>query len=153
MIRNLGKNEKGSALIEFGLAAFAILLVLFGLIDLGRAAYAYDWVSDASKRATRFAMVRGTTCDPLLATYCGTSASPRGAQSSDVTTYVDSLAVGINTGQVTVTSQCNGTSSPTLPCPANSWVQVQVAYTFNFASPLFPLNWTMHSTSERLVQQ
>lgn len=153
MIRRLRRGDMGSASMEFALSAVAILLVVFLIVDVGRALYAYDWVSDSARRATRFAMVRGNTCDPLLANYCQTGSDPRGAQSSDVTTYVDSLAVGINTNQVTVTSQCNGAPNLILPCPSQSWVQVQVQYNFQFLSPFFPLSWTMQSTSERIVQE
>lgn len=159
MIRGIAKRErdKGSALVEFGLAGGTILLLVFGIIDIGRAAYAYDWISDASKRATRFAMVRGTTCDPLLATYCAVGSMPRGAQASDITNYVDSLATGIDVSQLTVNSHCyvGGSVASNLPCAAGtkSWVQVQVQYDFKFLSPLVPLSWTMHSASERTVQQ
>ena len=159
MIRGLRKRErdKGSALVEFGLAVFTVLLVVFLIIDVARAAYAYDWVSDASKQATRFAMVRGKTCDPLLASYCAVGNLPRGAQSADVINFVDSLAIGIDTSQVTVISGCYvsgfATANP-LPCTADTWVKVQVQYNFKFLSPLFvPLSWTMQSTSERTVQQ
>ena len=59
-------GEAGSALVEFALASVIILTVLFGIIDMGRALYAYDWVSDAARRGTRYAMVRGTSCSALL---------------------------------------------------------------------------------------
>ena len=149
------ERDKGSALVEFGLAAATVLLVIFLLVDVGRALYAYDWVSDASKRATRFAMVRGTMCDPLLATYCAVGSKPRGAQASDITNYVDSLAVGIDTSQVTVSSHCfvGNTSAQNPPCAPNNFVQVRVQYNFKFLSPLFPLSWPMHSSSSRTVQE
>ena len=160
MIQVLPKRErdKGSALVEFGLAAATVLLVIFLIVDVGRALYAYNWVSNSARQATRFAMVRGTMCDPLLATYCQTTSMPRGAQAADITNYVDSLAVGIDTGQVTVNSHCRaGATAPNPPpCAAGdkAWVQVQVQYNFHFLSPLFPtLSWTMQSTSERAVQQ
>ncbi|HZP23173.1 MAG TPA: TadE family protein [Terriglobales bacterium] len=157
MTRASGKHrhEEGSALTEFALAAATVLLVVFLIVDAGRALYAYDWISDAARHATRFAMVRGTMCDPLLASYCAVASQPRGAQSADITTYVDSLATAIDTSQVTVSSHCfaSGTVAGNPPCAPNAWVQVKVSYNFQFLSPLFPLSWTMHSTSERAVQQ
>lgn len=154
MIREAKRGrDKGSALIEFGLATFTIMLVLLLIVDVGRALYAYNWLSNAARQATRFAMVRGTTCDPLLATYC--ASVPYGAQASDVTNYVDSLAVGIDLSQLTINSHCyvSGTSFSNLPCAAHGWVQVQLLYDFHFLSPLFPLSWRMSSISERAVQQ
>ncbi len=147
-------RDKGSALVEFALASFTILLVLFLIIDLGRALYAYNWVSNAARQGSRFAMVRGTTCDPLLAPYCATFPSP-GAKSSDIMNYVDSLAIGIDTSQLTVNSRCwvSNTAFQLPPCSVPGWVQVQVQYNFHFLSPLFPLAWTMTSASERAVQQ
>ena len=134
-------------MLEFSLAISSILLVLFGIIDLGRALYAYDWVSDAARRSTRFAMVRGEDCRSL--------AGGCPATSSDVTTYVRSLATGIDTGQLTVTTTCFATASVSSPppCAPPGWVNVNVQYNFYFVSPLFPLHWTMHSDSQRLVQQ
>jgi Flp pilus assembly protein TadG len=142
------KNDKGSGIIEFALAMSTILLVLFGLIDVGRALYSYNWISDSARRATRYAMVRGSKCTGL------TSACP--ASEADVDTYVNSLAVGIDTSQVTITPRCfatNTAASSPLPCAPPGWVSVKVAYNFHFLSPLFPLTWTMTSQSERVVQE
>lgn len=143
-------NQRGSTLVEFSLAVVAILIVLFGIIDIGRALYAYNWLSDAARRATRYAMVRGTKCTGLL------TACP--ATANDVQTYVTSLADGIDTSQLTVTSQCfasNNALPNDLPCAAPGWVKVSVRYQFHLVSPvLAPINnWYMHSDSERIVQQ
>src|SRR5689334_10769309 len=101
----LRKTDEGSGIIEFSLAIATILIVLLGIVDLGRALYAYNWVSDSSRRATRYAMVRGTKCTGL------TSACP--ATATDITTYVKSFATGIDRSQVTVTTQCYGASVAT----------------------------------------
>ena len=156
------KNEKGSGLIEFALASFTILLILFLIIDLGRALYAYNWLSDSARKATRFAMVRGRTCDPYLTVndplgdYCNVNSTPRGATAPIIDSYVRGLGIGINTDpgvlHVTSTCQVGGNFMDPLPCADPGWVQVTVAYDFHFFSPLFPLAWTMHSVSERPMQ-
>jgi Flp pilus assembly protein TadG len=143
-------KEKGSTLVEFSLAVVAILIVLFGIIDIGRALYAYNWLSDAARRATRYAMVRGSKCSGL-----GTGCP---AYSPDIQNYVTSLADGIDTSQLTVTSQCfaPGTARPGMPpCAAPGWVKVTVQYQFHLLSPVMaPINnWNMHSDSQRTVQQ
>jgi len=155
MFRSIRRQNKegGSVIVEFALATLTILLVLFLIVDLGRALYAYDWVSDAARQGTRFAMVRGVLCDPLLGPVC--SNAPYGAQAADVTTYVNSLAIGVDPGQVTVNTRCQvgGTVFVPPPCAEHAWVQVEVLYDFHFISPLFPaLSWTMHSVSRRPVQ-
>ncbi len=158
MIRRLRKRnrEKGSVLVEFALSVTTILMILFLIIDLGRALYAYNWLCDTARRGTRFAMVRGTVCDPYLANYCHTDSMPRGAQAADIETYVRSLNVGIDDGQLMVHSHCfvgaSVASNP--PCAAPAWVQVTLAYQFKFVSPLFPssVHWMMTASSERPVQ-
>ena len=169
MIRGLRQQnrDQGSVALEFALSVITILLVMFLIVDVGRALYAYDWISDAARQATRFAMVRGKTCDPLLNNYCQVGSQPRGAQSQDITNYVNSLAVGVGpftTGSSTspcalnancVNSTCyvGSNIARPLPCTATTWVQVQVVYNFSFVSPFIPLSWSMQSTSERTVQQ
>jgi len=67
-IRNVRQQhgEAGNALVEFAVSMVVILTLLFGIIDVGRALYAYDWVSNAARLGTRFAMVRGSSCSQLL---------------------------------------------------------------------------------------
>jgi Flp pilus assembly protein TadG len=155
MIRTVGKKNKngeaGSALVEFALATVIVLTVVFGIIDMGRAAYAYHWVSNAARLGTRFAMVRGSYCSGL------SGGCP--AQQSDIQAYVISqgAGVGIDTspGVLTVSARCvYGVNVPSLPpCPAPNAVQVTVNYQFSFVSPFAPHTWTMTSRSQRVVAQ
>lgn len=160
MMRGMRKREreKGGTLVEFALTVTIVLLIMFLIVDVGRALYTFNWLSDTARRATRFAMVRGTTCDPQLESYCHIDNHPRGARQQEIDAYVKSLAVGINTDPTVlqIDSQClaaaNAPAPP--PCAAAGWVQVQVRYQFSFLSPLMRLNpWWMHSTSERIVLQ
>lgn len=138
--------EKGSGLVEFAISLVVVLTVLFGIIDTGRALYAYNWCSNSARLGTRFMMVRGTKCT-LLSGGCP-------ATGTDATNYIESNAVGIDTGQVTVTTWCwADTVKNNPPCPPQALVQVQVQYNFKFVTPFVPLSgWTMQSTSERVVQ-
>lgn len=152
MIRRAGQKDKngeaGSALVEFALASVLILTVLFGIIDMGRALYAYNWVCDSARLATRFAMVRGSWCTGL------SGGCP--AYAPDIEAYVKSNAIGIDPNAVTVTSKCvYGVNVPSLPpCPAPNSVQVKVEYQFSFITPFVPHTpWTMSSRSQRVVAQ
>ena len=143
------KRDAGSALVEFALSTVTILTLLFGTIDLGRAAYAYNWVANAARLGTRFAMVRGMNCTGL------SGGCP--ATGDDVRAYIASDATGIDTSttQLTVTSGCYATGTPIptpLPCAPQSSVKVTVQYNFKFLSPLLMKSWTMQSLSERVVQ-
>ena len=143
-------GEAGSALVEFALASVIILTVLFGIIDMGRALYAYDWVSDAARRGTRYAMVRGTS------SCTGSPELPDcKADLGHITTYVESNAVGLDPSAVTVTSSCWPPSHAfTLPpCAPGKTVEVKVQYNFSFLSPFTPRSWTMTSSSTTTVSQ
>lgn len=161
MMRSVGQKngEAGSALVEFALATVIILTVLFGIIDMGRAAYAYHWVSNAPRTATRYAMVRGTSCSPVLSgcVSCGSSHNPpvNGTCQSDIENYIKSNADGIDTSQLTVTTRCDVGASAfqPLPCSPGQGVIVRVVYTFSFVSPFIPLTWNMASASVRTVSQ
>ena len=100
------KQDAGTAFFEIAVAATAILILIFGIIDVGRALFAYDWVSDAARQATRFAMVRGTSCSGL------SGGCP--ATGDDVRAYVNTLATGIDKSHVTVSTQCFATDSSML---------------------------------------
>jgi Flp pilus assembly protein TadG len=146
--------EAGSALVEFALASILILTVLFGIIDMGRALFAYDWVSNAARIGTRYAMVRGTTCSTLLPG-CNVG-PPQGAYQSDVIAYLNSQAVGIDTSELTVTANCDVGASPfqPLPCKPTQGVVVRVDYQFSFITPFVSHTaWHMKSASVRTVSQ
>jgi len=148
------RRDRGSAIIEFAISAVVLLTVLFGIIDVGRALYAYDWLSHSARAATRWAMVRGNECSQL----------PVGcpAVANDVNSYVKNTngngldTTGIDTSQLTVTMHCyvGGTVASPPPCVPRTWVNVSLAYHFQFLSPLIPLPaWDMHSSSQRIVQE
>ena len=56
------KSEEGSSLVEFALIFLVLMTMMLGIIDFCRAAYAYHFVSNAAREATRYAAVRGSTC-------------------------------------------------------------------------------------------
>jgi len=141
-------GEEGSALVEFALSVLIMLTVVFGIVDVGRALFAYDWVSNAARLGTRFAIVRGVQCSGL------SGGCP--ALESDVRTYVDSTAIGLNPSDVTVKAHCyvGQTYASLLPCPPGTWVNVQVQYSFSFISPLIPKRtWLMSSSSQMVVSR
>jgi Flp pilus assembly protein TadG len=152
------EREKGSALVEFAVSAILILTVLFGIIDAGRALYAYDWVANAARKGTRFMEVRGTSCtnNPhLLSGGCP-------ANSADARNYITNAngngvdTTGIDTSQVSVSSLCyvTRTVGSLPPCAPTTWVEVTVNYQFKFITPFltYIAPWQMHSSSEVIVQ-
>ena len=48
LIHRLRRRDRGQALVEFGLVLPILLLLIFGLVDLGRAVYAQNALSEAA---------------------------------------------------------------------------------------------------------
>lgn len=57
MMRRSAPSSRGQALVEFAFVLPVLLLVLVGILDFGRAIFAYNSVSNAARSATRVAIV------------------------------------------------------------------------------------------------
>ena len=176
-------KQRGATLYEFAAILPILLFLMVGIIDFGRAMYAYHFVSGAARAATRWAGVRGASCNNKYVTPCP-------AAGSDINTYIHTLtppgmyvtsAAGCTTATVgcltincptcvnsstdfvwpgtTTTggvagSDCtNGGNNP--PNTPGCVVQVQVEYTFGVGVPLFGHgnNLILTSTSEMVISQ
>jgi Flp pilus assembly protein TadG len=51
------RRRRGQALVEFALVLPVLLLILFGIVDFGRAIYAFNAVSNAAREGGRTAIV------------------------------------------------------------------------------------------------
>lgn len=151
-------KEAGVALIEFALSIVLVLTIMFGIIDVARAIFAYVWVANTARIGARYAMVTGAFC--LLP-----DGTPCGATNAQVITYLENNSNGINfttntcpvgstQGSVCIQSACiSSTVFSQLPCASGVEATVQVQYQFGFILPFLPLpTWTMTSTSARTVQ-
>jgi Flp pilus assembly protein TadG len=142
------RGERGSALVEFALVSTALLMLIFGIIDFGRALYTYHLVSNAARLGTRYAIVRGTACTPR------STPDVCPATTTQVQTYVRGTAPGVDPNAMTVTTTwptstgCTGTGAP------GCVVSVQVQYTFHFMTLLMPhFTLPISSTSKMVVSQ
>jgi Flp pilus assembly protein TadG len=150
------RNAGGNALVEFALVLPLVLTGIFGVIDFGRALYTYHFVSNAAREATRWASVRGATCNPALYT----SACPAGR--NDVQEFVASITpAGIDASPSKLVVDTDwlvppGKTNPCTGSPKNPGcaVQVQVTYNFKFVLPFLPkATYPMKSTSEMIISQ
>jgi Flp pilus assembly protein TadG len=138
-------HERGSTLAEFAVVLTASMMLIVGIIDCGRALYAYHLVSNAARVATRYAAVRGSSC-----TAAGCPATPTSIQ-----TYVRGLYPELNTANLTTAAtwstspSCAGSPFQSAGC----YVSVTVTYPFTFAAvPLLPnITMTMRSTSKLII--
>src|SRR6185437_13923545 len=143
-------DDSGSELVEFAMSAMVLLMLIFGIFDVGRAMYSYYFVSYAAQAGTRYAMVRGNG----WSNSCSTQHPPNftmsygcKVNSSDIQNYVQSLSMpGINQSGITVntiwpgkTPRCQSNCSAcTHSNSQGCLVQVQVNYSFNFMLPFLP---------------
>ena len=72
VIRIFGRRmarEDGAMLVETGIAATSLLMVLFGMIEICWLLYSYNYVSNAARDATRYAVLRGpNSCNDATVT-------------------------------------------------------------------------------------
>jgi Flp pilus assembly protein TadG len=128
--------------------SLALLLMVFGIIDCGRALYTYHLVSDDARIGTRYAIVHATVACP------GGTPSPDPLQS-----YIVNQSPAITTTAMTVTTTCtrpaSGCSSSAAPYNgAGCLVQVTVDYSFHFLVPLVStLVVPMSSSSQMVISQ
>jgi Flp pilus assembly protein TadG len=155
-------------MFEYAFSLSILLSLMFGIMDFGRTAYAYHFVSYASHEAARWASLRGSACKP--------AGSGCPAVAADVKNYVVTLlppgvtynaaAAAGTPGYLSVTTTWPGSPSTAAPSPTTTCgsgtnnapgqlVCVQVQYTFGFSLPylsnIAPIN--MISASRLTISQ
>jgi TadE-like protein len=174
MMRNAKKllwgrrSEEGGSLVEMALvSALVYMPMLFGIFEVSYGLFAYNFVCNASRQATRYAVVRGLPSCIISTSFVDCGLGPSGSQnptntsggSTTLQNYVRSLgSVGIDRSRVTVTanwlsssisSAAGGTSTTTwVACPSGGdsagnlqcnspGDAVQVVVTYNFPLPFW----------------
>jgi Flp pilus assembly protein TadG len=59
--RRRDRHERGQALVEFALVLPVIVVIVLGLLDLGRAVYSYNTLAQSARQAARVAIVNQVT--------------------------------------------------------------------------------------------
>ncbi|MFZ0311353.1 MAG: TadE family protein [Candidatus Korobacteraceae bacterium] len=139
-------KEAGTALVEFALSTVLVLTLIFAVIDFGRAVFAYVWVAHTARVGARYAMVTGSDCVYPNGSSCQIN-------NTQLTSYLQTSAQGIDWSDVTVQAGCISANAPSqLPCATGVEAVVQVQYQFGFICPFLPHGtWVMTSTSARTV--
>jgi Flp pilus assembly protein TadG len=144
-------REDGTDLVEFAIVFLLLMTLLFGIAGFGHALYAYHFVSNEAREATRWAAVNGSTCGVDLS--CTAPATP-----TDIQNYVtDHAPPGIDRAQLTATPTWNpaGSFGPTIcatqPNSPGCTIKVQISYNFNFVFPLIRATTLPLSSSSEMV--
>ncbi len=111
------RRSEGQALVEFALTIPIFLLIVFGILDLGRAVWTLDIANHAAAEAARYAIVHGgspeTDCPvgPLSGGYGG---SPQGSTAcphpspSKLSIYDVATKAAIGAGSGVTVEACYG---------------------------------------------
>lgn len=163
-------SAEGATLVEMALACSALLCVLFGIIEMCFALYTYDFVSEAAREGTRYAIIRGSTSCGPNPNFPDCNLNP--TTSTAIQTYLRGLGFPYS-GALTATATWwspvqDGSGSTTWPtacttavdangnacnAPGNA-VRVIVTYTYPLTVPFWgyhPL--TVGSTSEMMISE
>jgi Flp pilus assembly protein TadG len=142
------KSEHGATQVEFALVTVLLVMVLLGVVEMGRMILAYNTVVDAARAGARYAMVHG---------YYRSGSGADGPSGptcpcTQVNTVVQNYAAAgyLNTSSSSLTITVSYPDSNNLPGDRVS-VSVQYAY-----SPILGyfgsiLNKTLSSTSEGVI--
>jgi hypothetical protein len=138
--RLLFLSENGESLVTFALTLPTLLGFIFGIMQVCVAYYTYQWMSESAREGTRYAMVRGSTCETSGGSSCEVSAS-------EVTSYVNGLGLpNIGGGIATVlTTYPDGDEAP------GHRVQVTITYAFPYKIP-FVMSKSLTMTSESVMR-
>ena len=140
-----GLRERGQALVETTIAVMIAFTLIFGIVDFGRAIYAYDVVASAARVGSRYAIVHGSAC--TITTVCPATAAT-------IKAYVLTQVTGVTASTLAVTTTWAAAPGCTLSPyqGAQCLVKVQVQYPFNFVLP-FHKTITMTAISEMIISQ
>lgn len=144
-------SDEGGSLVEMALSCLILIPILFGIVQLSIGLYCFHYAADAAREATRWAIVRGATCNSNFgAAYCSpTDGNGSGADGNDVAQYVKGLGYPYSGAVTTSTQWCAASSttpttwsscSPTGSNAAGNQVQVTVSYAYPLIIPFLKDN-------------
>jgi len=138
-VTTVDRGSRGQGLVEFALVLPLILLLLFAILDFGRAIYAYSTIGDAARTASRVAIVDQNL--NLIQTKAADQA----------------VALGIAPTDVSVAYLTSDLSGPCNPLELGCVAEVTVPYDFTAITPVIsnivgsiPLSSTTRFPVERI---
>lgn len=127
----LWSQRAGSVAAEFAIVIPLLLLLMFGIIEFGRAMWVRNWLQSAVEDAARCAALKRPECDT----------------DAEVRSYAVSRAGGVpvtNANFVPSLLSCVNKDGVTVPGK-----QVKASYSFTSIVPVIPLNLTLEARACR----
>ena len=114
-----GRNRsRGQALVEFSLVFPLMLLLLFGLIDLGRLVYTNNALSEAAREGARYGSVQARSATDI----------------AGIEAYTVGQVAGI--GGVTSAATCIRPGTVVMACAPNDTLEVEARVTVEMITPV-----------------
>ncbi len=131
LVKRLCRSESGAAMVEFAFVLPVLLSLILGVMEIGRALYAYQTLDHAVREGARFAIVRG-------------SESANTASAQDIQDRVEASAV-LDASDLTVSVSFQPDNNP------GSVVTIQASYDFEFLFFKFPTDPIILDRSASMV--
>jgi hypothetical protein len=152
-------DDTGGSLVETAFVGGVVVTILIALMQVSLALFSYDYVSNAARMGSRYAMVRGA--DSCANT---PSLSNCNATANEIQSYIQGLKYpGINSANLAVSTTWLSASSTTpttwTACDAQcnapgNQVKVAVSYPFPIEIPFLSTSTvTLTSTSQLIIAQ
>lgn len=126
------KNTRGQALVEFALILPLLLLLMFGIIEFGRAFFQKNITINAAREGARFAAVQTTWNVAAIQTYAKNTITLPSAQSSaNVTVDPQTRPASGGSTTVTVTTKFK-TVVPKLLIPLENYTSISASATMRY---------------------
>lgn len=99
------RAQTGTALVEFAFIFIVLITLIFGIMSFGHMLYAYHFINNEAKEATRWASVNGSNCG-IDSSCNGAGYMNNGpASAADINTYVQNhVPAGIDPTKVTISA-------------------------------------------------
>jgi Flp pilus assembly protein TadG len=129
-MRRRRRRQRGQALVETALVLPVFLLILFGLIDIGRAVFLYNTVSEGARQASRLAVVDQTAADVTAQALVTSPAADLAA--SDVTVCFKDPGAAVDeatcTGPKAGLALCSSATPPDYTVGCLAVVEITTSY-------------------------
>jgi hypothetical protein len=94
--------RRGVASVESALVLTTLLILVFGILDLGIATYRYNLLAEAARRLSREAIVRGNDATPEILPWGPVPVTTTASDDSPTANFVRPLLAGFDLSQVTI---------------------------------------------------
>lgn len=153
-------RSKAQSMVEFALVLPILLMIVYGLLEVGRLIFIYSTVVSASREAARYGSATGLNVAGGVAHYRDCAGIRAAAQNVDFLGVISDANISItyDTGPGTsnyvtcpVGQATGGPSDTQINTPPLSRIKVQVSATFTPLAAIVPLNPITITSSNALT--